>query len=132
NRIIRLAGRGRLVLTTRALDEVGRRIGGYLLGHAVVNAGFGAAVALGLLAFSVPYPALWGLLAAILRFVPSVGVWLVAPFPATLAFISAPGPSQAVEVLALFLALELLTRYVFEAHFCDRRIGVAPVPLLLA
>src|SRR5262245_19801917 len=81
NRLIRLAGRGRLTITTRALDEAGRRIGGYLLGHAAVNVGFGAAVALGLLALGVPYPFLWGMLTAAFRFVPSVGIWLVAPLP---------------------------------------------------
>jgi predicted PurR-regulated permease PerM len=132
NRIIRLAGRGRLTLTTRALDEVGRRIGGYLLGHAVVNAGFGAVMGLGLLLLGVPYPALWGLLAATLRFVPAVGVWLVAPFPAALAFIGAPSPAGALAVLALFLALELLTTYLVEPRVCDRSIGVASIPLLLA
>jgi predicted PurR-regulated permease PerM len=132
NRIICLAGRGRLTLTTRALDEVGQRIGGYLLGHAVVNAGFGAVMGLGLLLVGVPYPALWGLLAGILRFVPAVGVWLVAPFPAALAFIGAPGPAQALAVLALFLALELLTTYLVEPRVCDRSIGVSAVPLLLA
>ena len=41
NRLIRLAGRGRLTVTTRALDEAGQRLGGYLLGHSAVNAGFG-------------------------------------------------------------------------------------------
>jgi hypothetical protein len=30
--LIRLAGRGRMTVTTRALDEAGRRIGGYLSG----------------------------------------------------------------------------------------------------
>jgi predicted PurR-regulated permease PerM len=132
NRIIRLAGRGRLTLTTRALDEVGQRIGGYLLGQAVVNAGFGVVMGLGLLLVGVPYPALWGLLAGTLRFVPSVGVWLVAPFPTALAFISAPSPTQALAVLALFLALELLTTYLVEPRVRDRSIGVSSVPLLLA
>ena len=44
NRLIRLAGKGRLTLTTRALDEAGRRIGRYLLGNSLVNAGFGITV----------------------------------------------------------------------------------------
>jgi predicted PurR-regulated permease PerM/CheY-like chemotaxis protein len=132
NRLIRLAGRGRLTLTTRALDEAGQRIGAYLLRHSAVNAGFGAAVGLGLSLIGVPYPALWGLLAGALRFVPAVGVWLVAPFPAALAFIHSPGPVPCILVLTLFLALELFTGYLIEPRVCGPSIGVAPVPLLLA
>jgi predicted PurR-regulated permease PerM len=132
NRLIRLAGRGRLTLTTRALDEAGRRIGRYLLGHSLVNAGFGVAIGLGLLLLGVPYPALWGLLAGALRFVPSVGVWLVAPFPAALALIEAPDLTQPLLVLALFLLLELLNTNVIEPRLCGPSVGVAPVPLLLA
>src|SRR5262249_3956867 len=103
NRLIRLAGRGRLTLTTRALDEAGQRIGRYLLGHALVNAGFACALGLGLLLLGVPYPALWALLAGLLRFVPSVGIWLVAPFPTLLALIIAPDLTHPLLVLGLFL-----------------------------
>src|SRR5262245_32420194 len=130
NRLIRLAGRGQLTVTTWALDEVGRRIGMYLLGHSTVNAGFGVAVGLGLFAVGVPYPALWGLLAAGFRFVPSVGVWLVAPLPAVLAFIT--GAAHPVVVLGLFLVLELITSNLIEAWVCGRSVGLAPVPLFLA
>ena len=34
---------------------------------------------LGLFLLGVPYPILWGMLAGAFRFVPSVGVWLIAP-----------------------------------------------------
>jgi hypothetical protein len=132
NRLIRLAGSGRLVLTTRALDEAGRRIGRYLLGRSLLNTGFGMAVGLGLFFIGVPYAALWGLLAGVLRFVPSVGVWLVAPFPAALALIRAPGLTQPLLILTLFLGLELLGTNVLEPRVCGLSIGVAPVPLLLA
>jgi predicted PurR-regulated permease PerM len=132
NQLIRLAGRGRLVLTTRALDEAGRRIGRYLLVQSLVNTGFGLAVWLGLWQIGVPYPALWGLLAGALRFVPSVGVWLVAPFPAALALLSSPSLTPPLLVLALFLLLELLNGHVIELRVCGPNIGVAPVPLLLA
>jgi predicted PurR-regulated permease PerM len=130
NRLIRLAGRGRLTVTTRALDEAARRIGGYLLGHATVNAGFGAAVGLGLFFLGVPYPVLWGLLAGLFRFVPSVGVWLVAPLPAALAYIG--GTAQPLLVLALFLVLELATANLVEPRVCGRSVGLAPVPLFVA
>src|SRR5262245_9421641 len=132
NRLIRLAGSGRLVLTTRTLDETGQRIGRYLLGQSLVNAGFGIAVGLGLFLIGVPYAALWGLLAGVFRFVPAIGPWMVAPIPAVLALISSPGLTQSLLVLALFLVLELLNNYVIESRVCGPSIGVAPVPLLLA
>jgi predicted PurR-regulated permease PerM len=132
NRLIRLAGRGRLTVTTRALDEAGRRIGGYLLGHAAVNAGFGTATALGLLFLDVPYPVLWGMLAGSFRFVPSIGVWLIAPLPAALAYIGGTGLLPPLLVLGLFLVLELLASHVAEPRVCASSVGLAPVPLLVA
>ncbi|MCI0700543.1 MAG: AI-2E family transporter [Planctomycetia bacterium] len=132
NRLIRLAGRGRLTVTTRALDEAARRIGGYLLGHSAVNAGFGVAIGLGLAALEVPYPALWGLLAGVFRFIPSIGVWLVVPLPVALTLISNPGFVVPLLVLGLFLTLDLLTANLIEPWVCGRSVGLAPVPLLLA
>jgi predicted PurR-regulated permease PerM len=132
NQLIHLAGSGRLTLTTRALDETGQRIGSYLLRYSLLNAGFGVAVGLGLFLIGVPYAGLWGLLAGALRFVPAVGPWLVAPFPAALALISSPGLTQPILVLALFLVLEGLSGYVIEPRVCGPSIGVAPVPLILA
>jgi predicted PurR-regulated permease PerM len=132
NRLIRLAGRGRLTVTTRALDEAAHRIGGYLLGHAAVNAGFGAAVTLGLLALSIPYPLLWGMLAAAFRFVPSIGIWLIAPLPAALGFITGTGFLLPFLVLGMFLVLDLITTNVAERRVCGKSVGLATVPLLLA
>jgi predicted PurR-regulated permease PerM len=132
NQLIHLAGGCRLVLTTRALDETGRRIGRYLLGQSLVNAGTGVAVGLGLFLIGVPYAALWGLLTGVLRFVPWVGAWLVAPWPAALALLSTPGLARPLLVLGLFVTLELLNNYVIEPRVCGPSVGVTPVPLLLA
>lgn len=132
NRIVRLAGRGRVSLTTRALDEVGWRIGRYLLWRSLVNFGFAVAVGFGLALIGVPYPALWGFLAGALRFLPSVGVWLVAPFPFLFALLDAPGWTPPTLVLLLFLTLEFLTGSVVEPWVCGPTVGVAAVPLFVA
>lgn len=126
----RFGGSGLGLAITRALDEAARRTGGYLLGHATVNIGFGATLGLGLALLGVPYPVLWGLLATVFRFIPSVGVWLVAPLPVALAYVG--GTALPVLVLALFVVLELTTSNVIEPRVCGRSIGLAPVPLLLA
>jgi predicted PurR-regulated permease PerM len=132
NQLIRLAGSGRLVLTTRALDETGQRIARYLLGRSLVNIAFGVAVGLGLFMIGVPYGTLWGFLAGAFRFVPSVGVWFVAPFPTALALLTSSGLTQPLLVIALFLALEMLNGNVIERGVYGPSIGVAPVPLLLS
>jgi predicted PurR-regulated permease PerM/CheY-like chemotaxis protein len=132
NQLIRLAGSGRLVLTTRALDETGQRIARYLLGRSLVNIAFGVAVGLGLFMIGVPYGTLWGFLAGAFRFVPSVGVWFVAPFPTALALLNSSGLTQPLLVIALFLALELLNGNVIERRVYGPSIGIAPVPLLLS
>src|SRR5262249_4898366 len=81
NRLIRLAGHTQLTRTTRAIDEATRRISRYLVLQVAVNAGFGLLFGLGLALFGVPYPALWGILATVVRFIPYVGTWLAAVPP---------------------------------------------------
>ena len=65
DRFIRLVGRGQVTLTTRTLDEVGRRISRFLAHQLAINAGFGAVVALGLYGIGIPYAPLWGFIATV-------------------------------------------------------------------
>ena len=55
NRLIRLLGYGRLTITTKAMEEAGRGITRYLVTQALLNTGFGMAVAVALLLFGLPY-----------------------------------------------------------------------------
>ncbi|MGZ5923468.1 MAG: AI-2E family transporter, partial [Rhizomicrobium sp.] len=70
DRFIMLAGARDLQRTTTALDDGAERLSRYLLLQTAVNAVFGTLVGLGLWAVGVPNPALWGLIAAMFRFVP--------------------------------------------------------------
>src|SRR5262245_17346467 len=76
NRLIRLAGHGQLTRTTRALEEASHRISAYLIVQLVLNVTFGTLLGLGLAVLGVPYAFLWGVLAAVLRFIPIIGTWL--------------------------------------------------------
>src|SRR5262249_33268099 len=94
NRMIRLAGTGQLTIATQALDDASSRISRYLLAQAMVNGTYGIAIAIGLWLIGItigrhdpsgvdnfPSVILWGLLCALLRFIPYIGPWLGASLP---------------------------------------------------
>ncbi len=87
NRLVRLVGHGRLIVTTQAFDEGAQRISRYLLMQLAINTIFGVTLAVGLFATGSDHaangscgntPLLWGFIAAVLRFVPYVGTWIAA------------------------------------------------------
>lgn len=132
NRIYRLVGHNKLTVTTRALDEAGKRISRYLLAYAMVNCGFGFLVFLGLSLLGVQYAVLWGFLAATLRFLPFVGVIAGAGLPICMAIIQFPDWTHPALVAALFLVLELLTNSFVEPVTYGKSAGVSTVALLVS
>jgi predicted PurR-regulated permease PerM len=132
NRLIRLFGHGRLVVTTRAFDEAGRRVSRYLLAQSLVNVVFAAGVGLGLYLIGVPYPLLWAALAGALRFIPYVGSTIAATAPFLVALAALEGWTRPLLVLALFGGLELVTNLVLETIVYAGAAGVSQVGLLVA
>jgi predicted PurR-regulated permease PerM len=132
NRLIRLAGIGHLVLTTRALDEAGQRISRFLIMQLLINVSFGLGLAAGLTLIGVPQPIFWGCLAAALRFVPYVGTWLVGLSLLVFSVAALETGWQLVLVAVLFVGLEILTFNVFEPLLFGHSTGISPVALLIA
>ena len=131
-RLFRLIGYARLTDTTKALDEAGQRISRSLLMQAVVNGTYGCAVGLGLFCFGLPYALLWGLLAAVWRFIPYVGPALAALLPIALSLAVFTGWVKPLLVGGLFVLLELGTNMVLEPLLYGRSAGVSQVALLMA
>jgi len=132
NRLISLFGPRHLTVTTRALDEAGRRVSRYLLVQALINAFVGLCVGLGLWAIGVPYAILWAALAAALRFIPYVGPWIAAIAPIVVSLAAFEGWTRPFLVVALYAGLELFTNVVVESVFYAGAAGVSQVGLLIA
>ena len=81
NRLIRLAGSHDLQRTTAALDDAATRLSRLFLAQLMINATFGVTIGIGLSFIGVPSAILWGILAAVLRFVPYIGSAISAAFP---------------------------------------------------
>lgn len=131
DRIIRLAGKRHVSLTTRALDEAGQRIGRFLLVQSAINVAFGIAVSLALWLIGVPFPPVWGFLAAVLRFVPFLGTILGMLLPAALAFAQLPGWSHTLAVIGVFLGLDVVVAYFVEPLVVGHRTGVSSLALIV-
>lgn len=132
NRLVQLIGQGRLIHTTRAFEEAARGLSRFLLMTLVVNAGFGLTLGLGLFLIGVPYPLLWGILAATLRFVPYVGTWLAIGLILSFSVAVTPTWTLPLVVFGFVLALELATAYVVEPLLFGHSTGVSPIALVVA
>ena len=132
DRMIRLAGDGRITITTKAIDDTAQRISRFLLMQVIVNGTYGLALALGLLVLGVPYALLWGFLAAILRYVPYVGAWIAAVLPIGLSIAMFESWWQPLTVIGFFIILELVSNNLMEPWLYGQSIGVSEVAFLVA
>jgi predicted PurR-regulated permease PerM/methylmalonyl-CoA mutase cobalamin-binding subunit len=131
-RMIRLVGQGRISATTRALDDAGSRVARYLTMQLLVNVSFGLCVAFGLYFIGVPNAALWGAFAALLRFVPYVGVWIAAAVPMLLSFAVSTSWLTPVLTLGLFIVLEVINANALEPWLYGSSTGVSSIALIIA
>jgi hypothetical protein len=132
DRLIGMFGHGQLAITTKAFDEAGTRVSRQLLMQSLVNMMYGIAVGIGLYFLDVPYPLVWAMLGAALRFIPYVGPVLAAGAPILISLAALPGWKRPLEVVALFTALELFTNLVLETVLYAGAAGVSQVALLVS
>ncbi|MBB3019398.1 putative PurR-regulated permease PerM/GAF domain-containing protein [Microvirga lupini] len=132
DRFIKLAGAGDLQKTTQALNDAAARVSRYLLMQLVVNLTYGIPIGIALYFIGVPNAVLWGLLAAVLRFVPYLGPFLAASFPIALAFAVDPGWSMLLWVVGLFLLAELISNNVIEPWLYGSSTGLSSLAIIMA
>lgn len=132
DRIVLLAGKARLAMTSKALKEVTDRISHYIVMVALLNGGFGVLLSLGLFLLGVPYALLWGFFAGGLRFIPYIGPWIGAVFPIAMSLAISDGWWQPLGVFGYIMVLELTSNNVVEPLVFGRSTGVSPTALLIS
>jgi predicted PurR-regulated permease PerM len=132
DRLIRLFGARDLHRTIMAMDDAARRLSRYFLTQLALNAAFGGVIGLGLFLIGVPSPVLWGVVAALMRFVPYVGTYLAAALPLALAAAVEPGWSLVVWTAGLFVVSELIMGQVVEPLVYGHSTGLSPVSVVVS
>lgn len=132
NRFIWIVGDGRITATTKAVDDAGERISRFLMMQFIVNSTYGIAWGVGLFFIGVNYAALWGFLAAVMRYVPYVGPTLGAVLPMMMALVESPSWEPLILVVIYLIILELVSNNVVEPLCYGHSIGVSEVALLIS
>jgi predicted PurR-regulated permease PerM len=132
DRMIRLFGSSDLHRTTVAMDDAARRLSRYFLIQLGLNASFGVVIAVGLWLIGVPSPLLWGIFAALMRFVPYIGSFIAGALPVALAAAVDPGWSMALMALALFVVTEPLWGHVVEPLVYGQSTGLSPFAVVMS
>ncbi len=132
DRFIRLAGGADLRASTAAINDAGERLSRFFVSTFSVNFGVGAAIWLGLSLMGLPGAPLWGVLTAVLRFVPYVGVWMVAVLAAVFAAAVVPGWSLLLMTLTLYLVVELVVSQLVEPLLYGHTTGLSPLAIVVA
>jgi predicted PurR-regulated permease PerM len=130
NRLLLLAGMGRLSLMTQALRDAAERISTYLIWQFVTNVLFGLLFGIGLSLIGVPDATLWGALGAILRYIPYVGTGIAGLLPVIFSVAIFPGWRQVFEIVGLYAGLEFMTSNFFEPWLYGSRTGISALALL--
>ena len=132
DRMIRLFGSGDLHKTTLAMDDAADRLSRYFLAQLALNAAFGVVVAGALYFLGIPSPALFGIIAALFRFVPYVGAVGAALLPLLLAAAVDPGWTLVIETAVLFVVIEGIAGQVIEPLLYGHSTGLSPVSVVVA
>lgn len=132
DRFIRLSGSNDMQRTTAAMTDAAQRLSRFLLTLTALNVAYGMFMTVALWWLGIPAPVLWGIVAALMRFVPVLGSFIAALFPVLLAAAVDPGWGTFVVTAGLFIVSEAMMGQVIEPLAQGRSTGLSPLAILIA
>ncbi|WP_233835644.1 AI-2E family transporter [Paraburkholderia sp. ZP32-5] len=132
DRLISLFGSRDLHRTTTAINDAAGRLSRYFVAQLGVNLSAGGAIAIGLAIIGVPGALLFGVIAALLRFVPYIGIWIAAILAVFLAAAIQPQWTMAVYTLILFIVVDVVAGQIAEPVLYGHRSGLSPLAVVVA
>lgn len=91
----------------------------------------GLLVGIGLSLIGVDFAILWGILAGLLNFIPTIGS-IIAAAPAVLIALLGMGMTEAVLVLILYVVVNVGIGSILEPKFMGRTLGLSPLVVLVS
>ena len=116
----------------RIVHDVESEVSRYLLTITLINIGFGTVVGLAMLVLGMPHPALWGIGAALLNFIPYIGAIIGLGLSAAVALVTFPTLAMAAVPPLAYFAIHLIESIVVTPLTLGRRLELNSVAILVA
>jgi predicted PurR-regulated permease PerM len=111
--------------------EVQSEVSAYLSTMTLINLCLGAAVGLAFHFLGMPNPALWGVMVALLNFIPYLGPLVGVATISVAAFLTFPEAGRALLVPAAYFALNFVESYFVTPLVLGRRLMLNPVVIFV-
>jgi predicted PurR-regulated permease PerM len=116
----------------KIVTDVERNLASYLAIVTAINASLGVVVALGAFALGFPNPAIFGVLAALLNYVPYVGPAVMVVILFVVGLVSFPSLGQAFIAPLAFVLLTTMEGHFITPTVVGRRVTLNPLLIFLA
>jgi len=114
------------------IEKVRGEVGRFYVTTALINVCVGCATAGAMMACGMPTPILWGILAAVLNFIPYAGPAATLMVLTLVAFVTFNGLGQVIAVAGSYLILATIEGQFVQPLLVGRRLKVNPLLIFLA
>lgn len=112
--------------------QVEREVSTYLFTITLINIGLGAAIGLSLYAIALPSALLWGVMAALLNYIPYIGAMTGATIVGLVGLMTYETAAEALLPPALYIGLNILEAQFITPSLLGRRFTLNPVIIFVA
>lgn len=116
----------------RIAYDIEREVSRYLLTITIINFALGAVIGAGLFVLGMPNPILWGLIAALLNFVPYIGAITGMAVVSVVAMVSFPTLGHALLAPAFYMFCSAIEGQFITPALVGRRLQINAIAVFLA
>lgn len=116
----------------RIVYDVEREVSRYLLTVAIINGALGLVIGLGLWVIGMPTPLLWGVMAALLNFLPYIGALATIMIVAVISIISFDSLGYALLAPAFVVFCNVMEGQIITPLIVGRRLELNAVAIFIA
>ncbi|HYE30749.1 MAG TPA: AI-2E family transporter [Methylomirabilota bacterium] len=111
--------------------ETQQQISGYLFALTLLNIFEGTAVGIGMWLIGMPNPLLWGVMAALVNYIPYIGAMVGIAVVTMVGFVTFDTVGQSLAPAAVYLSINFIDNFI-APYFMGKRLTLNPVMVFLS